>query len=669
MTNAGCLLRVLSLSSLMPLLGCPDSSGGGGERYTAQSNTVIVAVNPAAARGISRDLLGQDVWPGAALLQSGTVDDLKAQVATSLRGPMGGLVSDYCDWENPTHATSSTLPDTASISTLEFLRKARSLQASAMFTVNARGVTNTFNWPNGKTCVGDPDCHPRCTTLDSKKRCPNWHLCTTDDDCHKCYGGKCPDGKTSCSTPDGTIDDTCHPYCVSGLCPDSIVYVDANDPAQRVATLTQLAGDWVRYTNDILQRYDTGSTGIDVASTAVLDRIDWHDLQGSAQKLLDPGEARTPKVSYWEIGNEPNYPFGGLSNDPYHQDYATYADRYVTLASAMAAQGASLRIGPCVMDVDDSKNYLGELKSRGAQVDFVSTHPYASIFGWWANNSTESYPTSADAYTQAQRDVVRDQLSQLHALYQRAADRVRATYPQAELSASEWHPSSWPAAFHRKWKGRSMANALGVMESIFSFVRHGYRFAHFFTDPTFGSAASQDMNPTYRTFEFLKQHLNGVLLAAQDDALLGSWSRGYVTFDALSCGVTFWALNWGTTPVTYSFSFQSVPSLASKAYLATTYSLSAQSLFHGAVCPNGTCPAADQDQGKYPNAGAPNTCDGAGTCVLTAPLAVQQESQGLPLNTLDGFTIDVPPASWRVVKAELADPSQCYKVYLPIVNR
>ena len=62
-----------------------------------------------------------------------------------------------------------------------------------------------------------------------------------------------------------------------------------------------------------------------------------------AGKLLLPGESPTSKVTYWEIGNEPEDNYGVY----YPLSPADYAARYKTISSAMVAQDPTIKVGPC----------------------------------------------------------------------------------------------------------------------------------------------------------------------------------------------------------------------------------------------------------------------------------------------------------------------------------
>src|SRR4051794_26897726 len=73
------------------------------------------------------------------------------------------------------------------------------------------------------------------------------------------------------------------------------------------ATMSTLAADWVRYTNVIARTYHQGDTISNPADQAVLNKLVWSSANpGDVHDVLpQPGEAKLPKVQYFEIGNEP----------------------------------------------------------------------------------------------------------------------------------------------------------------------------------------------------------------------------------------------------------------------------------------------------------------------------------------------------------------------------
>ena len=80
----------------------------------------------------------------------------------------------------------------------------------------------------------------------------------------------------------------------------SFAYTDTS-----ASTLATVASQWVRYTNYILQNYRQGDT-LSASDAAIMSNVSWG---AGDDTLLARGEAVTPKVAYWEVGNEPeNHP-------------------------------------------------------------------------------------------------------------------------------------------------------------------------------------------------------------------------------------------------------------------------------------------------------------------------------------------------------------------------
>jgi hypothetical protein len=114
-------------------------------------------------------------------------------------------------------------------------------------------------------------------------------------------------------------DHNADPYITANI--RGLVRTNATDPANltqefydtSIPTLASLAADWVRYTNHIVPAYRQGQTITDPRDKTMLDSLQWSSTVGgdSFDKLLRTTEAATPKVKYWEIGNEPRV---GLSS-------------------------------------------------------------------------------------------------------------------------------------------------------------------------------------------------------------------------------------------------------------------------------------------------------------------------------------------------------------------
>jgi len=252
-------------------------------------------------------------------------------------------------------------------------------------------------------------------------------------------------------------------------------WADPNNPGVFVCQYVNpegLAADWVRYTNFILQNYRQGDEGnLTGDDLRVYNSItNW----GGKPKLLSPGEGVVPPVQYWEIGNEPE--LGGygdfLSN--HYLSPTDYRDRYKLISSAMKAVDPSLKFGPCLMTMTDGSSGSGLWMSAlaadpDAPIEFIGYHPYyGAIKSTWG---------SYDDMATALRDC-KDFMSTKSDPIRNIMDSYgRSNY---ELVASEWNPVSWDAPGIMQ---SSMANAICIVETCFSFVEDGVLAGTFWEQP------------------------------------------------------------------------------------------------------------------------------------------------------------------------------------------
>lgn len=107
-----------------------------------------------------------------------------------------------------------------------------------------------------------------------------------------------------------------------------------------------------------------------------------------------------------------------------------------------------------------------------------------------------------------------------------------------ELMATEWNPVCWDAADALQ---SSMANGLGVVETLFTFAEDGLLAAHFWTHPE-SKAAARDM------FNTMRDDMGDVLLYNLDDMGLvaaGTSWRIYATRDTRKPNqLVIWGLNF-----------------------------------------------------------------------------------------------------------------------------
>ncbi|HON64942.1 MAG TPA: hypothetical protein PLS23_00500 [Phycisphaerae bacterium] len=290
-----------------------------------------------------------------------------------------------------------------------------------------------------------------------------------------------------------------------------------------------LAADWVRYVNVILQQYRQGQeASLSGENLRVYNSItNW----AGKPKLLSATEPPTPRVTYWEIGNEPE--LGVLSGyiGNHYLSPEDYRDRYKSISAAMRAVDADLKIGPCLMDPPDaagSGRWLHALASDpAARIDFVAYHPYYQPIKWnWGN---------LPGMTAALR-LFRAHLDE----YAEAVHAIMTAYGRSgyELMASEWCPVNWDAGSHIQ---HSMANALGVVEGVFSFAEQGVVAAHFWVSPQ----AKRGPRDVYTA---LAQDMGDTLIATMADFGFDphqfNW-RLYVTQSATEPNkIAIWGLNF-----------------------------------------------------------------------------------------------------------------------------
>lgn len=315
------------------------------------------------------------------------------------------------------------------------------------------------------------------------------------------------------------------PLASSGTC--RFVYSDTSD-----ATLTSLAADMVRYVNHILPTYRQGDT-LPPADQAILDSIDW---QGRP-KLLAPGEPATPRVVYWEIGNEPELglPYCNDSGSPVvAQSPQEYARVYRIISQAMLAVDPAIRIGPCITHVAPGNTHPwldAVLTDHQLPVNFIAYHPYGPLY--YAAMTFGDSPASAE---RGLRDIRRF----LNRDYQGVIERITAAgrnRNHIELLATEWNVSHW------RWIGapqiRRQSHALGVAETLLTFAEQGIRHAHFWMFPSVPDGHTE--TPGYKMFKKAQELWGDWFIASQED---GHNFRIYTTWKSITNEHVYWILNF-----------------------------------------------------------------------------------------------------------------------------
>ncbi|MCC6424103.1 MAG: hypothetical protein IT447_11545 [Phycisphaerales bacterium] len=317
-------------------------------------------------------------------------------------------------------------------------------------------------------------------------------------------------------------------------------------------SLPLMAADWVRYTNFIAPGYKQGDS-LSAGDAAIVNSLQW----GSYDRLRGTSEAPTTKVKYWEIGNEPDVAFGNLN---FTLTPTQYADRYVAITTAMRAVDPTIKVGPVVVRgvVNQGPNagqtdpyLLAVLDRSDAQVDFISYHPYMGMFSDYLLNNGPT-PTVSD--TEADLRYIRPKQQSEYQLIRNAIQKnndnnsflgvpIPALGPQRNLDtsvvASEWNPSPWQVG--GSYLGRTMAQALGSVETVFNFAQNQNMIAaQNWVWPVWSTGAEI---PVYKAFQGLRDHMGDTLVdvLTTDDS---SNIRLYTTKNSITGEIVLWGLNF-----------------------------------------------------------------------------------------------------------------------------
>ncbi len=233
-----------------------------------------------------------------------------------------------------------------------------------------------------------------------------------------------------------------------------------------------LAADWVRYTNFILQNYHQGDEGSMTGDDLrIYNSItNW----GTKAKLLAVGEGAVPTVQYWEIGNEPELGGYGDFLTNHYLSPNDYRDRVKSIGAAMKAVDPTVKVGPCLMTMtsatDGSGPWLVALAADPtAPIDLIGYHPYyGNIKSSWG--SPEGMATALRDY----KPFLNTKSAGVRS--------IMSTYNRTnyDLIASEWNPVNWDAPGVMM---ASMANAIAVVETCFTFAEDGVLAGNFWEHP------------------------------------------------------------------------------------------------------------------------------------------------------------------------------------------
>lgn len=317
-------------------------------------------------------------------------------------------------------------------------------------------------------------------------------------------------------------------------------------------TLASLAADWVRYANHIAPTYRQGDTIADSRDAAILSSLVWSSAFSgdSFDTLPAVGESVLPRVTYWEIGNEPNVSVSGgigVSNG-FTMNAAAYFPRYKAIATAMKTEDPAIKVGPCLVNGSSSNAaYVTTLAADpSVPIDFIAYHPYQRL-------GDETAPEGMEAYLGTVYSNQRGRWADI-----RNAAVAGGRDPDAiEMVASEVNVSNWPS--NDTMKEGEMAHALGSVETVFTYARLGLTAAHYWiwlADQDYGTPY-----PVFMAFEKLRDFMGDTLI---DFRSVENRARVYTTRDSETGQIAVWALNFqDATPVTFTLSLTGLPGVES----------------------------------------------------------------------------------------------------------
>ncbi len=311
----------------------------------------------------------------------------------------------------------------------------------------------------------------------------------------------------------------------------SFYYTDTS-----VEIVKKLAEDWVRYVNLILPNKRQGDP-LTTEEQELLDSINWY----GRPKLLEPGEPATSKVTYWEIGNEPELgmPYANPNAPVMAPSPEEYSYRYQVMANAMKAVDPTIKIGPCITTAHNGNAHLDAvLQNPQAPVDFIAYHPYGTLY--WAALTTGDTPASAE---KSCRETFERQVM----FYNTIVDRIIASGRDPstiELAATEYNQSDW------RWSGTTyaarMSHALAGAETIFAFAHLGVVAGHYWLYTTYSDGT---LTPGHSMMLEQKERMGNRIASVYSD----NYSlRVYTCRDTNTGNIYVWILNFSNdtdTPV------------------------------------------------------------------------------------------------------------------------
>lgn len=288
-------------------------------------------------------------------------------------------------------------------------------------------------------------------------------------------------------------------------------------------TLAALAADWIYYCNTIVHTKRQGDP-LSGRDQAIINSINWwYD-----PKLLAPGEALPPKVTYCEIGNEPEGPYPAPPLTP-----EEYAQKYKVITQALAAEDPNLKFGPSIMTAANGNAWLDAVLSDPTnRVDVVYYHPYGNLYHI-VNSVSGGVLDAADLNLgiNGLRDL---QIQRRQEILDRLAANNRPI--TTGLIESEWNPSSWQGSYNFNLN-RTMAHALGIADGIFFFAEYGYVAAQYWDHPNWPGSVIEA--PGQKLYKMLQSMTCDRFL----DSFVEPDFRLFSVKDTTTGRLMIWALN------------------------------------------------------------------------------------------------------------------------------
>jgi hypothetical protein len=168
------------------------------------------------------------------------------------------------------------------------------------------------------------------------------------------------------------------------------------------------------------------------------------------------------------------------------------------------------------------------------RVDLVAYHPYGPLY--YTTKATSGGVLNADDLSSSLNWIRQQQTDRR----QKVVDRLTANGRPAStpLMATEWNPSSWEGTYYFGLN-RTVAHALGIAETIFTFADLGFAAAQYWDYVNYPSSGVTEA-PGQKVYKALQSNIGDRLL----DTLMEQDFRLYTTLDSATGALTIWAINF-----------------------------------------------------------------------------------------------------------------------------